>query len=69
MGGCLQGLREAQARISACTKSLDRREGAMDMVVDGLVDEVRKNLLESRGDQIECVVRIILCGMWHAEHI
>ena len=67
MGGCLQGLREAQARISACTKSLDHREGAM--VVDGLVDEVRKNLLESRGDQIECVVRIILCGMWHAEHI
>ena len=67
MGGCLDGLREAQARISACTKSLDRREGAM--VVDGLVDEVRKNLLESRGDQIECVVRIILSGMWHAEHI
>ena len=64
MGGCLDGLREAQARISACTKSLDRREEVM--VVDGLVDEVRKNLLESRGDQIEYVVRIIVCGMWHS---
>ena len=62
MGGCLEGLREAQSRISACTKSLDSQEGAM--VVDGLVDEVRKNLLESRGDQIECVVRtIVACGI------
>ena len=62
MGGCLEGLREAQAQISACTKSLDRQEGAM--AVDGLVDEVRKNLLESRGDQIECVVRtIVACGI------
>ena len=34
------------------------------MAVDGLVDEVRKNLLKSRGDQIESVVRIIVCGMW-----
>ena len=64
MGGCLEGLREAQAQISACTKSLDRQEGAM--AVDGLVDEVRKNLLKSRGDQIESVVRIIVCGMWYS---
>ena len=64
MGGCLEGLREAQAQISACTKSLDRQEGVMS--VDGLVDEVRKNLLKSRGDQIESVVRIIVCGMWYS---
>ena len=66
MGGCLEGLREAQSRISACTKSLDSQEGAM--VVDGLVDEVRKNLLESRGDQIESVVRKIVF-VSYAEHI
>ena len=67
MGGCLEGLREAQAQISACTKSLDLQEGAM--LVDGLVEEVRKNLLESRGDQIECVVRMTVCGMWHSTNL
>ena len=66
MGGCLEGLREAQAQISACTKSLDLQEGAM--LVDGLVEEVRKNLLESRGDQIESVVRKIVF-VSYAEHI
>ena len=66
MGGYLEGLREAQAQISACTKSLDLQEGAM--LVDGLVEEVRKNLLESRGDQIESVVRKIVF-VSYAEHI